>query len=149
MKVILQENVANLGKVGDQVNVKAGYARNYLLPQAKAMTATASNIDIFEARRSDLEKQSSERISLARQRADSIKDLNVSIQVKASEEGRLFGSIGPREVAEGIEKAGQKVSKKEVILPEGPIRVTGEHEVRLVFHSEVDVTLKVNIIAES
>ena len=149
MKVILQENVANLGKVGDQVNVKAGFARNYLLPQAKAITATANNIEIFEARRADLEKQSAERISLARQRADSIQGLNVSIEVKASEEGRLFGSIGPREVAEAIERSGQKVTKKEVILTEGPIRATGEHEVRLVLHSEVDVVIMVNIIAES
>ncbi len=149
MKVILQENVANLGKVGDQVNVKAGFARNYLLPQAKAITATASNIEIFEARRADLEKHSAERIAVARERAEAISQLHVTLEVKASEEGRLFGSIGPREVAEGIEKAGQKVTKKEVILSEGPIRSIGEHEVRLVLHSEVDLFLKVNIIPES
>ncbi|MCH9770249.1 MAG: 50S ribosomal protein L9 [Gammaproteobacteria bacterium] len=148
MQVILQEKVANLGNVGDQVNVKPGYARNFLLPFGKAITATADNIKLFEARRAELEKRASEVLATAKQRGEKLQALAITITTQASEEGKLYGSIGPRDIAQAATKAGVELAKSEVSLPEGPIRLIGEYDVPCRLHSEVALTVKVAINAE-
>ena len=150
MKIILQENVANVGKVGDQVNVKAGFARNFLLPQQKAVLATPANLADFEARRADFEKAAEEKLAQAEQRAEAIAKLSVSIESLASDEGKLFGSIGPREVADAIVAAGcDTVEKREVVMADGPIRHVGEHAVLISLHSEVSFELTLTVTAKS
>ena len=148
MKIILQENVANVGKVGDQVNVKAGFARNFLLPQQKAVLATPANLADFEARRADFEKAAEEKLVQAKQRAEAIAKLSVSIESLASDEGKLFGSIGPRDLADAISSAGIEVAKSEVRMPQGPIRQTGEYDIDLHLHAEVDAVVRVVVVAE-
>ncbi len=149
MKVILQENIVNLGKVGDMVNVKAGYARNFLLPQSKAVTATESNIIEFEKRRAEFEARAAELLAAANARADQVKELTVTIAAQAGDEGKLFGSVGPRDVAEAAVQAGFELCKSEVQMPEGPLRNVGEYELQVKLHSDVMAPLKVNIIAAS
>src|SRR5699024_1846126 len=150
MQVILLDKVANLGSLGDQVNVKAGYARNYLIPQGKAVPATKENISYFEARRAELEAKLAEVVKAAEQRAASINNLGqVTIASKAGDEGKLFGSIGTRDIADAVTKAGVDVSKSEVRLPEGVLRNVGEHEVSFQLHSEVFAKLIVNIVAQN
>ena len=150
MKIILQENVANLGKVGDQVNVKAGFARNFLLPQEKAVLATSTNLADFETRRAALEKAAEEKLALAKQRAEAMAKLEVNIEALASDEGKLFGSIGPREVADAMLESGcESIEKREVVMTDGPIRHVGEHNVVLSLHSEVSIELTVNVSAQS
>lgn len=149
MQIILLDKVTNLGGLGDQVNVKAGYARNYLVPTGKAVPATKKNIEYFEARRSELEAKLSEALAAAAARAEQIKALgSVSISAKAGEEGRLFGSIGGRDIATAVTEAGVAVSKTEVRLPGGLLRTLGEHQVNFHLHSEVIVSMIVNIVAE-
>lgn len=147
MRVILQEKIANLGNVGDQVTVKRGFGRNYLIPNDKAVLATSVNIALFEKRRAELEKAEALHLAEAKARAKVLADLTVKIETKAGEEGRLFGSIGPRDVAEAITKAGQEVSKSEVNMPEGPIRTVGEYTIGITLHGEVHTTVKVEVIA--
>ncbi len=150
MKVILQENIASLGKVGDQVTVKAGFARNFLLPQQKAMIATAANLVDFESRRVELEKLAAEKLAHAKQRAEAVASLSVTIEALASDEGKLFGSIGPREVADAMIAAGaDTIEKREVVMSDGPIRHLGEHTVVLSFHSEVSIELPLTITAKA
>lgn len=146
MKVILQERVANLGNVGEQVNVKAGFARNYLLPRGKAIQATESNIVAFEKRRVELEKKAAEVLAAAKTRAAQLEGMVVTLSVQASEEGKLFGSIGPRDIAKAVVDAGKTLEKSEVEMPEGPIRVVGEFPIALHLHGEVSakITLVVN-----
>ena len=148
MKVILQEEVANLGKVGDQVSVKPGFGRNYLIPYNKAVPATPEAIADFEKRRAELEKTAAELLAVAKQRADKLADLSVTLSANAGEEGKLFGSISPRDIAEAITEAGIAVEKREVDLPEGPIRTTGEYEVHVQLHSDVKATVKLVVKAE-
>jgi len=149
MEVILLENVANLGGLGDKVSVKAGFARNYLLPQGKATAATAENIAAFEARRAELERIAAEKLATAQARADQIGALEqVTISVNAGEEGKLFGSIGTQDIADAVTAAGKEVSRSEVLLPEGTIRQTGEYEVSLQLHPEVTAMIKLVIEAE-
>lgn len=149
MQVILLDKVANLGSLGEQVNVKAGYARNYLVPQGKAVPATKKNIEYFEARRVELEKKLAEVLAQAEARAAKINALvSVNIGSKAGDEGKLFGSIGTRDIANAVTAAGVEVLKSEVRLPNGVLRTLGEHEVSLQIHSEVFAKLIVNIIAE-
>jgi len=146
MKVILQERVANLGNVGDQVNVKAGYARNFLMPRGKAVQATEANVIAFEARRADLEKKAAEVLANAKKRAEKFADLTVTIEALTSDEGKLFGSIGPRDVAQAATDAGLALEKSEVEMPEGPIRAIGDYTVHIHLHSEVATQIAVKVV---
>lgn len=145
MRVILQEK-SNLGKVGDQVTVRSGFARNYLLPTQKAVLATPKNLAVFEARRADLEKMAEEKYEAAKHRASKMAELVVEIAANASEEGKLFGSVGPRDVAEAITAAGVAVEKSEVSMPEGPIRNIGEYTIAVHVHSDLTVEVKLNVL---
>lgn len=149
MEIILLEKVHKLGGIGDKVNVRAGYGRNYLIPEGKAVPATKENLVKFEERRVELEKQAAENLAQAKQRAEAIAKLNVKITTKSGEEGKLYGSIGTKDIADAITAAGQKVSKSEVRLPNGAIRNAGEHEIDLQLHSDVTTTIKINIVPET
>jgi large subunit ribosomal protein L9 len=148
MEVILLEKIENLGNLGDRVNVKPGFGRNYLLPQGKAAPATAENIAEFEARRAELEKAAAEALALAESRRDSLADMVVTISAKAGEEGKLFGSVGTSDIADAINAAGVEVERNEIRLPEGAFRQTGEYDVELHLHTDVNVTVKLVIEAE-
>lgn len=149
MQVILLDKIAHLGSVGDQVSVKSGYARNFLIPQGKAVMATKANIEHFEARRAELEAKAAEALATAQARAAKLTELaSVTIASKAGDEGRLFGSITTRDVADAVTAAGVEVAKSEVRLSTGPIRTTGDHEVRFQLHGEVFATLNVVVVAE-
>lgn len=148
MNVILLEKVANLGSLGDKVTVKAGYGRNFLLPYGKAVPATEANLKAFEERRAELEKAAAEKQATAQVRAEALEGAAFTIGSKAGEEGKLFGSIGVRDIADAITAAGTDVEKSEVRLPEGPIRVTGEYEIELQLHSDVGVIVKLAVVAE-
>lgn len=149
MQVILLEKIENLGVLGDTVSVKSGYARNFLLPQRKAKIATADNLKEFEAIRAELEKQAAELLGAATARADKMQDLSVTITASTATEGKLFGSIGTVDIIEALAAAGVEVAKKEVRLPEGNIRETGEFDVTLHLHSDVDVVVKVIVVPEA
>ena len=148
MEVILLEKVANLGSLGDKVKVKAGYGRNFLLPYGKAVAATADNLKAFEERRAELEKAAAEKLAAAQSRGEALDGASVTITSKAGEEGKLFGSIGVRDIADAITAAGTEVEKSEVRLPEGPLRVVGEYEIELQLHSDVSVTINLAVVAE-
>ncbi|MDO4430652.1 MAG: 50S ribosomal protein L9 [Lonepinella koalarum] len=149
MQVILLDKIAHLGQVGDQVNVKSGFARNFLIPQGKAVMATKANIEHFEARRAELEAKAAANLAAAQERAAKLAALaTVTIASKAGDEGRLFGSITTRDVAEAVTAAGVEVAKSEVRLFNGPLRTTGEHEVRFQLHGEVFATLNIVVVAE-
>ena len=148
MDVILLQKVANLGAIGDRVKVKSGYGRNYLLPSGRATAATPANVARFEARRTELERAAAEELSGAQQRAEALRDFRLSITAKAGAEGKLFGSVGTNDIAEGCSAAGHKVSRSEVRLPTGPIRAVGEYQVPLHLHTDVEVALTVIIVAE-
>ena len=148
MEVILLQKIANLGNVGDRVKVRSGFGRNFLLPQGKATLATAENVARFEARREELERAAREHLSSAGERAAAIKDFTLTIHAKAGTEGKLFGSIGTSDIAEACTRAGFKIERSEVRLPSGPLRMLGEHTVALHLHADVDVPLRVTIVAE-
>ena len=148
MEVILLEKVENLGNLGDKVVVKPGYGRNFLLPSGKAAPATKENVEKFEARRAELEKIAAEALAKAEQRRDAIEKLSVTITSKAGDEGKLFGSIGPADIADAVTSAGVEIEKKEVRLPEGPIRLAGDYEITLHLHADVDAVVKLTIIGE-
>ena len=148
MEVILLQKVANLGNIGDRVKVRSGFGRNFLLPEGKATLATPDNIARFEARRTELERLAREHLSSAEDRAAALKDFKLTIPAKAGTEGKLFGSIGTSDVAEACNQAGFKVERSEVRLPNGPLRMVGEHTVSLHLHADVDVPLHVSIVAE-
>jgi large subunit ribosomal protein L9 len=148
MEVILLEKVANLGSLGDKVKVKSGYGRNFLLPYGKAVPATADNVKAFEARRAELEKAAGDKLAAAQARAEALEGVSVTISSKAGEEGKLFGSIGVRDIADAVSANGTAIEKSEVRLPEGPIRVTGEYEIELQLHTDVEVTIKLAVVAE-
>ena len=149
MQVILLDKVVNLGNLGDLVNVAAGYARNFLFPQQKAVPATKKNLEQFEARRAELEAKLAEILAAANARAEKINALgSVTVASKAGDEGKLFGSIGTRDIADAVTAAGVEVAKSEVRLPNGVLRTTGEHEVDFQVHSEVFAKLTVNVVAE-
>tara|TARA_E500000331_G_scaffold57033_5_gene51134 strand:+ start:571 stop:1023 length:453 start_codon:yes stop_codon:yes gene_type:complete len=148
MQVILLEKIANLGDLGDQVAVKSGYGRNYLVPKNKAVPATAQNIAEFEERRAELERISNERLGEAQGRADKINGTQVTITSKAGEEGKLFGSITVRDIAEAAGRRDIRLDKSEILLPDGPLRMLGEYDVDAKLHPEVIATLKVTVIAE-
>ncbi|SIS48066.1 50S ribosomal protein L9 [Neptunomonas antarctica] len=147
MEVILLEKMGKLGSLGDKVSVKSGFCRNYLFPQGKAVRATADNVTKFEARRAELEKTAAEKVDAANARAEALSGLVVTIASKAGDEGKLFGSIGTRDIAEALAAAGQVVDKSEVRLPEGALRHTGEFEVALHLHADVNTTVTVAIVS--
>jgi large subunit ribosomal protein L9 len=149
MEVILLESVQKLGELGDKVTVKSGYGRNFLIPQKKAVPATAENLQQFEERRADLEAVAGDKLSIAKNRAKKVDELSITITTKAGEEGKLFGSITVRDIAEACEAAGVKLEKSEVRLPEGPIRELGEFEINIHLHPEVDAVLKLAVVAEA
>ena len=147
MEVILLEKIANLGNLGDKVAVKAGYARNFLLPFGKATPANAANVEAFEARRAELEKIAAEKKAEAEARAAKLADLTVTIAANAGEEGKLFGSIGTRDIADAVTAAGVEIEKSEVRLPEGPLRNVGEFDIDLHLHTDVEATVKLVVVA--
>lgn len=148
MDIILLEKVGKLGDLGDRVSVKPGHGRNFLIPTGKAVPATKANVEEFEQRRAELEKAAVERKALAEARAAKLSDIELSIAVKAGDEGKLYGSIGTRDLAELITSAGIEVLKSEVRLPEGPIRQVGEFTVDLQLHADVKAALTLHVVPE-
>lgn len=149
MEVILLSKVENLGNLGDVVKVRNGYARNFLIPYGKAKAATRANVAEFEARRAELEKAAAEALAQAQARAAQLEGVVVTIAGKAGTEGKLFGSIGTAEIAEALTAAGHGVAKREVRLPTGPLRAVGEYDIVLHLHTDVNTSIKVNVIAEA
>jgi large subunit ribosomal protein L9 len=147
MEIILLEKVENLGKIGDRVRVRSGYARNYLIPKGKATLATPENIAKFEARRAELEAKAAAELAEAQERARKLEGVVLKIEVQAGAEGKLFGSVGTVDIAEAIRKHGVAVERSEIRLREGPLRVVGEHRVDLHLHTDVNVELKVVVEA--
>ncbi len=148
MEIILLEKIDNLGSLGDKVKVRPGYARNYLIPKGKAKFATPENIAEFEARRAELETAAEDALRGAEQRRSALDGMEITISAKAGSEGKLFGSVGAADVALALASAGVEVEKREVRLPTGPLRQTGEYELGLHLHTDVDAKIKVNVIAE-
>lgn len=148
MNVILLEKVRNLGELGQEVKVKSGYARNYLLPYGKAVMANADNREKFESRRAELEKAQADSLGGAQARGEKLDGVTVQIVMKAGEEGKLFGSVGAREIADALVAAGFDAERSEIQLPDGPIKEVGDHEVVLSLHPEVSVKTIVSVITE-
>lgn len=147
MDVILLEKIRKLGDLGDKVKVKSGFGRNYLIPSGKAVTATAENIEKFEARRAELEKQQLESLTSANGRAEKLNDLNISISRRAGAEGKLYGSIGTVDIVEVVnEQTGIELVKHEVRLPDGPIRNIGEHKLTIQLHADVSSSITINVV---
>ncbi len=149
MQVILLEKIRNLGELGDSVTVANGYGRNFLLPQGKAVPATKDNVEKFEARRAELEKKAAGELSAAEARAAQIAELTVTIEAYAGDEGKLFGSVGTKDIADAASTAGVAVEKHEVRLPSGAIRATGEFEIDIHLHTDVNAVLKVVITGQA
>ena len=148
MDIILLEKVAKLGALGDKVTVKSGYGRNFLIPQGKAVPATAANVASFEARRAELEAQAAEKLANAEKRAEQLKELELTLAVKAGDEGKLFGSIGTRDLADLISSTGIEANKSEIRLPDGPLRTVGTFEITLQVHADVTTSLTVHVVPE-
>lgn len=148
MDVILLDKLGKLGDLGDKVTVKAGYGRNYLVPYGLAVPATKENVEAFETRRAELESQAALRKAEAENRAQQLSEIELSLVAKAGDEGKLFGSIGPRDLADAIASAGIDVAKSEVRMPEGPLRQTGEYDIALQLHPEVAASVRVVVTAE-
>jgi len=149
MEVILLENIRNLGGLGDKVDVRSGYGRNYLVPQGKAVPANKANIAAFEERRVELEAKAKDELAAAQKRASLFEELSITITSKAGDEGKLFGSIGTRDIAEAVNaQIAAELEKSEVAMPDGSIRSTGEYEYTINLHSEVEAVVKVVVVAE-
>ncbi len=148
MEIILLEKVQNLGDLGDLVKVKAGFGRNYLVPQGKAAPATKENLAKFETRRAELVAAAEEKLSKAKARQAALADVVIELSANASEEGKLYGSIGPREIATAVTTSGNEISNSEVIMGEGPIRMVGEFDVVVQLHTDVESLVKVIISPE-
>ena len=148
MEIILLERIRNLGDLGDQVTVKPGYGRNYLIPQGKAVRATKENQEAFEGRRSELEAAAADALNKAQARAAEFEGVVLEIARRASEEGKLFGSVAATDIIEAAAAVGKELDKVEVNLPEGAIKVRGEHDIDISLHPEVSITLKISVIAE-
>lgn len=148
MQVILKENIGKLGKVGDLVAVKSGFARNFLFPQDKALRATKENKDVFEKQRKDLEKLEAERLKAAEAKAGKLKEISLEIKAKAGDEGKLFGSIGTRDLANLLNEKGVEVEKQQLRMPHGIIRELGEYEFSIHLYSDIEISLKVAVVAE-
>jgi large subunit ribosomal protein L9 len=148
MQVILLEKIGKLGNLGDQVNVKAGYGRNFLIPFGKAVPATEANVAAFETRRAELEAAAAAKLAEATARAEKLAELSVTIEANVGEGGKLFGSIGTRDIADAVNAAGAEIDKSEVRMPEGPIREIGSYDVAVQLHSDVIQTVSVTVVAE-
>jgi large subunit ribosomal protein L9 len=148
MEVILLEKVRNLGKLGDQVKVRAGFGRNFLIPQGKAVIANDKNKAAFEARRSELEKHHADDLAKSQARAEKMSGATVQILAKAGEEGKLFGSIGTADIAEAMSQAGFPLERAEIHLPTGPLKQIGDFEIPVSLHAEVNLSIHVSVVAE-
>ncbi|MCB1615088.1 MAG: 50S ribosomal protein L9 [Pseudomonadales bacterium] len=148
MNVILLEKVGKLGSIGDQVKVKAGFGRNYLIPQGKAVPANEKNVAEFEARRAELEAAAAERKAAAEEKAAKLAELKVTIEANAGDGGKLFGSIGTRDIAAAVTAAGVEIEKSEVRLPEGALRELGEFEISIQLHTDVTQVIQLAVIPE-
>ena len=148
MDVILLEKVRNLGNLGDQVKVRAGFGRNFLIPQGKAVIANEKNKVAFEARRAELEKHATDELTRAQARAEKMSGATVQIVAKAGEEGKLFGSIGTADIAEAMTQSGFPLERAEIHLPTGPLKQIGDFEVPVSLHTEVNITIHVSVVAE-
>ena len=149
MELILLQKVTNLGVLGDKVNVKPGYGRNYLGPQGKAVPATAANVAEFEAKRAEYEAKAKAVHDEAEGRAAKLEGASVTITANAATEGKLFGSVGPRDIADAFTAAGLPLEKSEVIMGEGALRNVGEYEIVVKLHADVQTTVKVVVQAEA
>lgn len=148
MNVILLERIGNLGDLGDEVVVKPGFARNFLIPQGKAVRATDANRAEFEQRRAQLEAQAAEVMAEARKRGELLEGMAVTIVVKAGDEGKLYGSVGTQDIADAITAKGVEIEKSEVKLPEGTIRDLGDYEIDVQLHSDVMITIQLSVVPE-
>ena len=148
MEVILLETIGKLGDLGDKVNVSSGYGRNFLIPKKKAVPATADNLEVFEEKRAELEKNAEAKLEDAKKRGEKVADLALNLTAKAGEEGKLFGSITVRDIADACLSNGVEIEKSEIKLPDGPLRNTGEFEVGVQVHPDLIVKLKVIVSAE-
>jgi large subunit ribosomal protein L9 len=148
MDVILLDKIENLGGLGDKVTVKPGFARNFLIPKGKAKYATPENIAEFEARRAELEEAAADTLATAQLRRERLEGMEVSVTAKTGTEGKLFGSVGTADIAEAIAASGAEVEKREVRLPSGPLRQTGEYDIELHLHTDVNVTIKLIVLPE-
>ena len=148
MEIILLQKVQNLGDLGDLVDVKPGYGRNYLVPQGMAVPATKENREYFESQREELERASKERIAAAQARKEALEDVVCEIHARASAEGTLYGSVGPQEIAARLTEMGKAVEKSEVLMPDGPIGHGGEYDIDLSLHADVDARVKLIVVAE-
>ncbi len=148
MNIILLERVANLGDLGDEVAVKAGYARNFLIPQGKAARATDENRVVFEERRAELETAALQLMGEAERRATQLVDVSVTVVAKSGEEGKLYGSVGTQDIAEALAEQGIEVARSEVRMPEGAIRALGDYEIGIHLHSDVDAIVRVEVLPE-
>lgn len=148
MEVILLEKVGHLGNLGDQVKVKPGYGRNYLIPQGKAVPATKENVAAFEQKRAEFEKKEEALMVEAKQRAEKLDGVELTITAKVVEEGALYGSVGVHEITQAATDAGHELNKSEVDMPEGPIKQIGDYEITVHLHGDVKAILKVKVIAE-
>jgi large subunit ribosomal protein L9 len=149
MELILLQKVTNLGGLGDKVSVKPGYGRNYLVPMGKAVPANAANVAAFEAKRAEYEAKAKDILAAAEARKAKLEGASVTINANASTEGKLFGSVGTRDVAEAFTKAGFKLEKSEVVMGEGPIRRIGEFDVVVHLHADVEAKVKVIVSPEA
>lgn len=147
MQVILLEKIRNLGALGDKVKVKPGYGRNYLIPQNKAVFATEVNIAAFESRRADLEKKAESEFTKAKNRAEKLQDFTVVVASQASDEGKLYGSVGVNEIKEALIAKGIEISKREIMLPEGVFHSVGIYSIDLLLHSDLVVAIQVEVVA--
>lgn len=148
MEVILLSKVENLGTLGDKVNVRSGYARNYLIPQGKAQFATVANIAKFETRRAELETESATTLATAEERKSKLDGITLTIPAKESSEGKLFGSVGNVDVLESLHNQGHEVEKREIRMPDGAFRNIGDYQIELHLHTDVNATITINIIPE-
>lgn len=147
MQVILLEKIRNLGSLGDKVKVKPGYGRNYLIPQNKAVFATEANIAMFESRRAELEKKAEAEFAQAKARAEKLQDFTVVIASQASDEGKLYGSVGVNEIKEALVAKGVEISRREIMMPEGVFHSVGIYTVELQLHSDLMVPIQIEVVA--
>lgn len=149
MEVILLEKVRNLGELGQEVRVKSGFARNYLIPYGKAVVANKENREVFEQRRAEFEKAQADSLTTAKQRAEKLAGAKIQITTRASEEGKLFGSVAARDVAEVMTEQGYETNRSEIQMPSGAIKEVGEYDITVALHPEVSVNVTVTVAAEA
>ncbi len=147
MEVILLEKVKNLGALGDKVKVRPGYGRNYLVPQGKAVAATKANLEAFEAKRAEYQAKADQQLVDARARGAKFENAEATITANASPEGKLFGSIGPRDIADAFTAQGLALEKSEVVMPEGAIHNVGDYDVEVSLHADVKAPVKLHVVA--